>query len=80
VGDDLEWLHNDWGIIVSVLAGVVWLLRLEGRVGSHEKVCEELQKQAQEARALTRSSLQRIEDRLVLLADRIQGTHDTHVP
>lgn len=33
---------------LPVLGGVVWLIRLEGRVNSHEKSCEERQKRLDE--------------------------------
>ena len=67
-----EWL----AVAAAMLSFVVWLLRLEGRIAAHERVCEERQRQQVEARAATVSTLQRIESRLEHLSDRLIGSGD----
>ena len=66
-----------WTFLMAGLAGVVWLLRLESRIKSHEDVCLERQRQAADARQQTRESLQRIESRIELLSDRLGSNHGT---
>lgn len=54
----------DLGLIVAValagLAGLIWLIRLEGRVNTHERGCEERQRTLDERHATTNRELKDI--------------------
>lgn len=49
---------------VSAVAVIVWLIRLEGRVNTHEAVCAERYRQMEERHMLTLSSLSAIDTKL----------------
>ena len=42
----------DWetiaAVAIPIVVGIVWLIRLEGRVNTHERMCEERQKRMDE--------------------------------
>ena len=49
---------------VSAVAAIVWLIRLEGRVNTHEAVCAERYKQMEERHLSALSSLAAIDTKL----------------
>lgn len=56
------------GIIVAIavpaILGVVWLIRLEGRVNTHERGCEERQKSLDERHDAMSKKLDHIDQKL----------------
>lgn len=56
------------GILVTIgitlLGGVVWAVRIEGRVNAHQTLFDEREKQLAERHAELQSQLQRIEGKL----------------
>lgn len=56
-------------IVVPAVMALVWLLRLESRIASHEQVCAVRQKSLDERHEEIRDSLQRLDAKL----DRLMG-------
>jgi len=50
--------------LVTILASIVWLIRLEGRVNTHEAVCAERYRHLQEHHATAMKHLESIDARL----------------
>lgn len=51
-------------VAMPTLAGIVWLVRLEGRVNSHEASCLQRQKQLDERHAEANTKLAAIDQKL----------------
>ena len=57
-------------IALSVIAGTVWLVRLEGRMNIHEAVCAERYQQLQSRHQETTKELRSIDHKLDRLVER----------
>ena len=62
-----------WGVIsamaVPVILAGVWLIRLEGRLNTHERGCEERQKRLDERHARIEKSLDELHTKFDRLID-----------
>ena len=54
---------------LPALGGIIWLIRLEGRVNTHEKACEERQKRLDERHTVISEQLQHIVTKLDRLVE-----------
>jgi len=65
----------DPGTIVTIamiaVAGLVWALRLEGRVNTHEKSCEERQKRLDERHQAIGESLETLNAKMDRVIERV---------
>lgn len=51
-------------IVTAFLGGVIWLIRLEGRVNTHEAECSQRQKRADERHGEMTAKLTKIDEKL----------------
>lgn len=56
---------------LPALGGVIWLVRLEGRVNTHEAECAQRQKRADERHAETNAKLASIDAKLDRLMEQV---------
>lgn len=65
----------DAGVIVTGitagLGGIIWLVRLEGRVNAHEAACLERQKRLDERHGEISDRLGKIDDKLDQIVERL---------
>tara|TARA_R110002167_G_scaffold6079_1_gene27672 strand:- start:218 stop:421 length:204 start_codon:yes stop_codon:yes gene_type:complete len=52
------------GMLALVVGSVVWLIRLEGRVNTHEAICSERYKQLQDRHAETLDEMRSMDAKL----------------
>ena len=59
------------GILARVVGSVVWLIRLEGRVNTHEAICSERYKQLQDRHAETLDEMRSMDAKLASIIQRM---------
>jgi|TARA_B110001454_G_C12334906_1_gene273481 hypothetical protein len=59
------------GILALVVGSVVWLIRLEGRVNTHEAICSERYKQLQDRHAETLDEMRSMDAKLDSIIQRM---------
>lgn len=59
--DAAEWIKL---VALPAFLGLVWLIRLEGRQNSHERSCEQRQKNLDERHATISKTLERMDAKL----------------
>ncbi len=66
---DAGTIHAAAAVGVPLLAAGVWLLRLEGRLNTHEASCEQRQKNLDERHAVITKTLESIDGKLDYLME-----------
>jgi hypothetical protein len=59
------------GMLALVVGSVVWLIRLEGRVNTHEAICSERYKQLQDRHAETLDEMRSMDTKLDSIIQRM---------
>ena len=59
------------GMLALVVGSVVWLIRLEGRVNTHEAICSERYKQLQDRHAETLDEMRSMDAKLDSIIQRM---------
>ena len=67
-------VQMEWQIVVGVVSGIVWLIRLEGRVNQHEREVTRQFDVSNRDRADLRDDIKYIRDRIDAIATHV-ATH-----